>query len=144
MITAADFRTAFPEFTSTTTYPGSQVDFWIAQGYAQLNAASFGAQLDLAVMLFVAHNVVLSARAAATAAKGQVVGASTGVVSSKSLGPGSMSYDTTLATYADAGIWNATIYGQRLYQMMRAYSAGPKYAPSWKAARNVWPYGWPR
>lgn len=122
-----DFIAAFPEFSDTVKYPQSQINFWLAQGYQQLNAKRFGGQLDLAVMLYTAHNVVMGARAAASADSGAVVGEATGVVSSKSIDKVSVSYDTTSVADARAGQWNATSYGQRLWQLMKAYGTGPQY-----------------
>jgi hypothetical protein len=139
LVTYASFVAAFPEFSAAATYPESQIDFWIARAYGQLNAFRFSDQLDLAVMLFVAHNVVLSAREAQAGATGQVVGGVQGPVASKSVGPLSVSYSTITAING-AGAWNYTLYGQRLYNMMRAYAAGPKYVP--RTARYGCGYGY--
>lgn len=127
-IVYADFIAAFPEFGNTALYPQTQINFWIPQAYRQLNAFRFGAEIDLAAMLFVAHNIVLSARESKSSAAGQVAGSVTGPMSSKSIGPLSISYSG--ATSIDgAGAYNYTSYGQRLYNLMRAYAAGPKWVP---------------
>lgn len=122
------FVAIFPEFADTTLYPPAQVNFWIAQGMAQMNAFRFGTQLNLAVMLFVAHSIVLSAREIRSGAGGQVVGNVQGPLLSKSIGPISASYSGDTAIEG-AGAFNFTSYGQRLYNMMLAYAAGPKYVP---------------
>ncbi len=121
-----DFITAFPEFSNTTTFPQATVEFWIGQAYLQLNPAVLGTSMDLAVMLFTAHNVVLAAQSARASTGGGIGGASGGVVSSKSVADVSVSYDTTLTAIDGAGIWNATSYGQRLFMMLKAF-AGPVY-----------------
>lgn len=126
-----DFVVAFPEFSNVGTYPETQINFWIQQAYTQLNTVRYGRSLDLAAMLFVAHNVVLSARAARSANAGGIVGDATGPVASKSVGPVSVSYDAAATAIQGAGIWNATTYGQQLYRMMRAsgtmaYRPGPR------------------
>jgi len=126
-IAYADFVAAFPEFSNAGTYPATQINFWIPQAYAQLNPRRFGVQIDLAAMLYVAHNVVLSARAQASANAGQVVGEARGLVASKSVGDVSVSYDTNSIATKDAGIWMSTVYGQRLYKMMQTFG-GPVYA----------------
>jgi hypothetical protein len=127
-IAYADFVSAFPEFSNATTYPTTQINFWIPIGYEQLNAYRFGAQIGLAVMLFVAHNVVLSAREAAAANAGQIVGEVKGPVTAKSVDKVSVSFSSDTAIEG-AGAWNFTTYGQRLYRMIKAYSAGPFYVP---------------
>src|ERR1700730_7677771 len=122
-IAAADFIAAFPEFSNNAIYPISQIDFWIPQAYNQLNADRFGASLDLAAMLFVAHNIVLSARESVTGNVGGVAGQATGPVSSKGVGQVSLGYDTAAMQIPGAGAWNGTSYGQRLYRMMVAVSS---------------------
>lgn len=134
-VTYNDFVAAFPEFSNETVYPQSQFNFWQAQAYLQLNAARFGASLDLAVMLFVAHNLVLSAQAKKSAASGGgVVSTSSSLVASKAVDKVNVSYDTTTTTIAGAGLWNATVYGQRLYQMIRTFGAGLLYIPNKRVA----------
>jgi hypothetical protein len=124
-----DFVTAFPEFSNQTTYPQGTVEFWIGQAYLQLSPTAFGTSLDLAVMLFTAHNIVLAAQSARAGASGGVAGSSSGIVASKAVADVSVSYDTTLTAVAGAGIWNATSYGQRLFMMLRAFASGPYYRP---------------
>lgn len=136
MITYADLIAAFPEFGAVSIYPQPQVEFWLAQAYTQLNADRFGASLGLAAMLFAAHNLALSAQAARAGSRG---GGSLSVLSSKSVGGVSASYDTNLAATAGAGAWNATSYGQRLYTMIRAFGAGPVYR---LPAAYVWRRGY--
>lgn len=134
-VTHQDFVTAFPEFSDVSVYPQSQFDFWEAQAYLQLNAGRFGTSLDLAVMLFVAHNLVLSAQARKSATSGGgVVSTSSSLVASKAVDKVSVSYDTTTTTIAGAGLWNATVYGQRLYAMIRAFGAGLLYFPNKRVA----------
>lgn len=136
-----DFRTAFLEFASTDTYPNATVQFWITQAYLNLNECYLGASMDLAVMLFVAHNVVMSAKNAAMTSAGGVAGDVAGPISSKSVGGVSKSYDVGVVSLAGAGPYNATTYGQRLYKMMQAYSAGPTYIPSPRMSPTQTPYG---
>ena len=140
MIAYADFIARFPEFSDTAMYPQAQVELWIPNAYAQLNRFRFGSQLDLAACYFVAHNMVLYARAAKTAAAGGVVGQASGPLSQKSVGPVSASYDTQAQAIEKAGPWNATVYGQQLYEMMRRYSRGPFYAPGAQLNYGRLPY----
>jgi hypothetical protein len=126
-IAYADFIAALPEFSNSTTYPETAVNFWINIAYQQINPCRFGQNLDLAATYYVAHFMVLEARDAAAAATGKVVGEATGPVNSKSLDKASIGYDTTAAASKGAGQWNLTTYGQRLYAMMRAFCSGPSY-----------------
>lgn len=126
-VTSASFRTMFPEFTDTAKFPDAQINAWLDQAPNQLSASRLGKSYDLAVMLFIAHNIVLSARAVASAAGSGVPGQATGPVSSKSVDKVSVSYDTGATAIGRAGAWNATSYGQRLYTLLRACGAGPLY-----------------
>lgn len=86
-------------------------------------------------MLFVAHNLMLSAQAKRSATNGGgVVSASSSLVASKAVDKVSVSYDTTATTTAGAGLWNATVYGQRLYAMIRACGSGLLYFPNKRVA----------
>jgi len=122
----ASFIASFPEFQDTSLYPQAQVEFWMPAAEAQLSSQRFGSQFYIAAFLFVAHNVVLSAREVRTAANGGIVGTVTGPVTSKSLDKLSQSFSSDTSIQG-AGFWNATTYGQRLYKMMRSYAAGPFY-----------------
>jgi hypothetical protein len=52
-IAPADFIASFPQFTAS---PTGQIQFWLTQGYAQLDAYPLDKQLDYAVQLFTAHS----------------------------------------------------------------------------------------
>ena len=129
VVDEATFRATFPEFSDATEYPSAQFVFWEAEAERELSASRFGDSLVTAVCLFIAHNLSLSARAAKTAATGGASGGTFAAVSSKSVGSVSVSYDNSVSSYADAGEWNATGYGQRLYRMLKAFNTGPFYVP---------------
>jgi hypothetical protein len=143
-ITRADLITAFPEFASTSVYPESQVNFWIQEAVNQLSQARFGTSYDLACMLYVAHQISLSALASRAASAGSGAGGSFSLapVSSKSVGPVSKSMDNNLTAFAGAGDWNATPYGQRFYGLLRRFAVGPLYRVAPKAAAAL--YGFRR
>lgn len=143
MIAYADFTAAFPEFSNAADYPVPQFNFWAPQAYAQLNASRFGTEIDLAAMLFVAHQLSLSKRESAAAANHAPVGGATGALSSKSIGPVSAGYDTSVTAIPGAGPWNYTTYGQRLYKMMTGYTRGGVYrAPPRR--QTTFPFGFGR
>lgn len=125
-----DFITAFPEFGNAAAYPQTQVAFWINQGYALLDPTRFNARLDLAVMLFAAHNMIIAARDVAAVTAGGQSGMTTGMLSSKSVGAVSASYDTASAAVGGAESYNQTSYGQRFFKLAKAASAGGVFVPA--------------
>lgn len=144
MIDYGQFIAAFPEFSDEGAFPQSGIDFWIGQAYASLNTRIMGAQGDLAVMLYVAHNIAMGSRNAAFGASSNpgAVGQTQGPITSKSVGPVSVSYDVNSTLIPGAGPWNATTYGQRLYKLLQTYAAGGLYVPGDAFARaRVNPWG---
>lgn len=134
MITYDDFVAALPEF-SDTAYAQATVNFWIEQAKAHLNEGRLGKKYDLACIYFVAHHVALSRANERAAASGGAPGQQTGPISSKSIGPVSVSYDTSSVTLNGAGAWNATAYGRKYFQIVRGAMLGGVYAP--KAGRQM-------
>lgn len=128
-VTYASFIMAFPEFSSATSYPQGQIEFWLGLAPDALTGIYRRAKpgmVDLATMLFVAHNVVLSTRDAKAVISG-VPGASSGQMTSKAVDKVSVTYDVSSTSVAGAEVWNSTTYGQRLYKMIKAYATGPIY-----------------
>ena len=123
--TVADFRAKFPEFNSSTTFPTSQIEFWLDVAYKMLNASRWGNMLDVGAMLYTAHNIVLEGRAQSEASGGNIPGFNRGIVNSKSVDKVSVGYDTSHGTEEGAGHWNLTIYGSRLYRYIKMFGAGP-------------------
>lgn len=137
MIDEATFRQNFPEFSSTTTFPSSSIAFWIAAAVLSLPIQTWGmgsetpqapvtTQMDMGQSLFVAHQLILEARGVKQASGGGIPGGgASGPVSSESVGGVSRSYDTGALNLADAGPWNATLYGQRFLWLARLLGKGP-------------------
>lgn len=123
----ATFVAAFTEFANTDNYPQTMVEFWLAQAPSQLNADRLKAAYPLAVALFAAHNLALERIAMRTAALGGAPGSSTGVTSSKSVDGVSVSYDNNIGTSPNAGHWDLTTYGRRLWKLIKAAGGGPIY-----------------
>lgn len=123
--TASTFRNRFPEFASTAIYPNSSIDFWLQFATLMLNAQRWAEALDMGKCLFIAHNLVLEAKAQAEAAAGGVPGVTTGPVSAKSVDKVSINYDTAAGIVPDAGHWNNTIYGTRFIKLARMMGSGP-------------------
>lgn len=134
------FVAAFPEFANAAVYPPAQFAFWEAEAERELPAIRLGSSLPVAIMLFVAHNVSLSAQAARTVSGGGIAGGVDGPVSSKSVGPVSKSYDLGSSTLPGAGEFNLTGYGRRLYRLLKSAGSGPVYFPGPRAYPA--PFGW--
>jgi Protein of unknown function (DUF4054) len=136
-ITTAQFRQWFPEFTSVVDYPESSMQFWLnisdlpminEQRLTKTPGPNNGPSLyDLAQCMFVAHNIVLEKQALDAARTGGTPGGSVGPIASKSLGPGSITYDVNSVIYADAGFWNGTPYGLRYWWLVQMAGAGPVF-----------------
>jgi len=124
-ITVAQFRADFPEFASTVDFPNSGAQFWLGIAYQLLNASRWGAQLDLAVELFTAHNLAIEAKASRDAKGGGIPGQQAGPINSKSVSSVSVGYDSSAALESNAGHWNLTVYGTRLIRLIRMFGAGP-------------------
>jgi hypothetical protein len=139
-VSAASFVQSYPEFSNTTTFPVSSINYWIAiAGLMLTNTVRWGlgsatasspptTRLDFATELFVAHNLSLEAQAtpsAAALAAGATPGLTPGILSSKSVGPVSAGYDTSAGINPDDGQWNLTIYGIRFIRLAKASALGP-------------------
>ena len=122
-VTASTFRTNFPEFANTTTFPDAMVNFWLGLAAKMHDPDRWGDSLDYGVCLFVAHNVALQSKNAKAAASGSV-GGSSGVLASKSVDKVSVSYDTGSATVAGGGAWNLTTYGVQWLQLAKLFGSG--------------------
>jgi hypothetical protein len=131
MMTYEQFLVAFPEFSATAVYPRSQVEFWLDDAYSCLDATRLLGRTDMCAMLYTAHFLTIGALAARAASGGIVNSFSaSGPTSSKSVGSASVSYASQAMTMKNGGPWNATLYGQRFYAMLRAASAGGLYFPA--------------
>jgi|SRR5580692_9838241 hypothetical protein len=154
-ITPTQFRTNFPEFADQSRFPTGLLQFWLDLAYSFLPPARWMRQLDYGAQLFAAHNIAIERRAmdeaqVAVNAQTGTVGLSFGPMSAKSVDKVSVSYDTAAAVSPDAGHWNLTIYGQRLWQLIQMFGAGPVqfgvsiYGPyiQWLAGVPIWWLGW--
>lgn len=120
----ADFRAAFPEFASTSTYPDSQITFWSGIAEKQLPLCIWTDLWPQAVMLYTAHEITLAAQNVKASASGGSPGGSGGPASSKAVGSVSVSYDSANTAEKDAGWWNLTTYGKQLYRLILLFGAG--------------------
>jgi len=126
-VTVSKFRADFPAFKNSTIVPDGTIQFWLdfVQNGPALDPGRWGNWWTTGIELFVAHNTALDTEAAGDAARGLPPGFSQGVLNSQSVDKASAGYDTSSVLDPNAGHWNLTIYGQRLYRMMRIIGAGP-------------------
>ena len=126
VVTTAEFRQSFPEFVSPVVYPDEQVQQWIDLGTELTNVLRWKTLTALGIKLFTAHWLVLERQAQRQGLNGAgVPGVMGGVVSNKSVGPGSIGYDTSAATVEGAADWNLTSYGVRRQNLVKLIGAGP-------------------
>ena len=118
-ITASQFRTNFPAFRDVGRFSDPAVNMYLTYAYSILPAGRWANTLDMGAQLYTAHHLAIDDVANRSASAGATPGLSAGVVSSKTAGPVSISFDTQNALQAGAGFWNLTTYGTRFYRMMR-------------------------
>lgn len=118
-----DFLNAFPEFRDASRFPVETGEFWLSQAYVQLNAQRFGSSIDLAAMLYTAHNLAIAGLEIEAGGTGQ----GSALVTAEGVDKVSVSYDVASVSDQRGTVWNATSYGRRLFAMMKAYGAGPVY-----------------
>lgn len=123
-VTPTSFREAFPAFSSTALFPDAQINIWLTFAVPLHNADRYGNLLDLAVQLFVAHNLVLERQSAAASAMGQAPGVIVGAQTSGSVDKVSWSRDGSAAMDPKNGHWNLSSYGMRWVQLVQIVGAG--------------------
>lgn len=133
MIDADQFRADLPAFADAAKYPDEAIEYWLNIASLLINTKRWGPSAidtwpassppaltlyDFGVEMFVAHNLVLEQRGAATP------GGNVGVVQSKSVDKVSVSYDTKAGIEPEAGHWGTTIYGNRFLRLLRHAGSG--------------------
>lgn len=122
---APTFRTDFPEFANTTSYPDAQINFYLNLAVIRLPECRWETLLPFGIELFIAHNLVLKRQAALATAVGGVPGAVSGPITSKAVDKVSYSMDASLVSLTDGGFWNMSSYGIEFLQLARMIGAGP-------------------
>lgn len=118
------FRTAFPEFKDTVTYPTEMITFWASIAEQQVIQCVWKTMWANGVQLYVAHEITLAAQNAKTAISGGMPGTSGGVPNTKTVGSVSVGYDSNNTSEKDAGYWNLTNYGKQFIRLARIFGAG--------------------
>lgn len=111
-VTVAKFRLDFPEFADVTKLPDAIIKFNLDMAYLLLTSRWDSTIVDLGAELFTAHQLVLSMQNKRVVSINGIPGQG-GIISSKSVGGVSVSYDTAHAFFADWGYFNLSNYGTR-------------------------------
>jgi hypothetical protein len=122
--TVMGFRTAFPEFMNTETYPDALILGWSTVAIALVNCRLWRSQTTLGINLYIAHEITLEAQSIAAACIGGTPGGQTGVLNTKTVGSVTAGYDTQQAAEKDSGWWNLTSYGKQFIRLARIFGAG--------------------
>jgi len=80
---------------------------------------------DVGLELFTAHMLTLNKQAIDAAGAGGTPGQSVGPITSKSIGPVSVSFDVQAGIMEGASFWNLSTYGTRFYFFADIMGAGP-------------------
>lgn len=119
------FRQHHKEFESTVDYPDELIQFWSEQAELSVSKEATQERFSFLVELATAHYIVLARNNARSSKTGASPGAGGGgVVSSKTIGGVTVSYDTTVTSNQGAADWNRTTYGQIFWRERRAFGLG--------------------
>ncbi len=124
LLTPAQFRSDFPEFSNAVVYPDTLVQMWLTVAASLVNGARWMELTNIGMELVTAHHLVLSVRDQTAASIGGAPGLMTGPTSAKSIDKVSTSYDTSAATLDNAGFWALSSYGSRYLTLARMMGAG--------------------
>lgn len=124
-ITLTRFRGDLPAFANVNTFPDEVVSFWLMVASVQTNPERWGCMWSVGVELYVAHHVVIDVKNQGEVAVGSLPGLTRGMISSESVGPVSLGYDTSGSSEEEGSHWNLTTYGIRYLYLARQMGAGP-------------------
>ena len=91
----------------------------------EFNTSGNKTLMDIGVELFIAHNLALEAQAEDAAAINAVPGTVGGAIVARGAQGISITYDANNGIEKNAGHWNLTTYGRRLYRLFRIVGAVP-------------------
>lgn len=120
------FRTAFPEFASTTKYPDTMISFWAGLAEKLVLPSVWCSCTDQGRQLYVAHEITLAAQNADAGKINGTPGLSGGIANSKTVGSVTVGYDSSGdrgTGEKDAGWWNLTNYGRQFIRLARIFGA---------------------
>jgi hypothetical protein len=123
-ITPAQFRVNYSAFSDAAAYPNEFIQMFLTEAYNSMDPNRWGTELDFYAQLKAAHWISLFGAANKAGARGAMPGQVTGPVSSKGVGPASISYDISAVVMQGGDTWNGTIYGQQYWRKARLAGAG--------------------
>jgi hypothetical protein len=118
-ISTCDLRASFPALSDVAKYPDELCDMYLELAHVALDEKRWGQFYEIGQKLWAAHYITLDAQDERRGA-----GSIGGVVSSKSLGGVSISYDASSTLAKDAGDFNLTSYGRRYWRFLRMAGMG--------------------
>ena len=118
------FRVLRQEFNRPDLYPDLLVEHYLKLACENLDHHRWASWLDEGTLDFVSHYLVAARRNAQSAQAGGTPGGSTGLVSSKSVGGVSISYDVGSTTVKDGDNFNSTTYGVAFLHRARLVGSG--------------------
>lgn len=122
--TVSGLRLVFPEFGDRDKFPDPMLSFWLSVAVKLVNAERWGELTETGVYLQAAHRVVLARREVEAGARGQSVGRTPGILTSKSADGLSASYDVSSVLEEGGGHYNLTTYGIQFVQLARLHGHG--------------------
>jgi hypothetical protein len=125
VVSVAQFRQDYPEFGSLEAYPDSAVTYYLTWATILMNPDRWMEVLPLAVELYAAHFLTEERAAFLNSITGLPAGNVPGPVTAKSVDKVSLSYDISSVSDGEAGDWNQTIYGRRLWRLIQMAGMGP-------------------
>ena len=123
VVTVAQFRNDQAAFQDPNLFSDHSIALYLNIANSTLDGDKWGEIWTLGVELWTAHFLSLDLQAAQAAANGTAPGMNPGIVSAKSIGPASVTYDSN-SSDSDAGMWNSTTYGRRYIRFARMVGAG--------------------
>lgn len=125
ILSAAQFRTLIPAFNDSSIYSDDMLNLDLTLAASMLDANRWHDWRPLGMALMVAHFMSLDERENRVAKRGGVPGqGGVGILSSKSIGSVSASFDVSSGSELNAGHWNMTTYGRRYIHMARMVGTG--------------------
>jgi hypothetical protein len=115
------FRLLFPAFADETKFPDATIQVWLDLGAAYVKCSG-GPSQGFGQGLWAAHELAKMTMAGQPGGNLSGIG---GIANSKSVGPVSIGYDTSIGTIDGAGPYNLTLYGRQWYQLAKLFGMGP-------------------
>lgn len=118
------FRTQFPEFADTEVYTTSDINLWATIAQAQVDVCRWKTLWLTGVSLYVAHEITISVKNKQIANFQGTPGTFGGIANTKTVGSGTIGFDSSTSTEKDAGYWNLTTYGKKYIHLARMFGVG--------------------